>query len=1076
MAKKKIAILGGGVAGLTAAYELTQTEQLRAENDVTVYQMGWRLGGKAASGRDELGRNREHGLHVWFGCYENVFRMTREIYRQWNAPVGCPLKGVEDVAKPQLYTPIGVEHNGEFVYFPLQWPLHTGVPGDGQDVTLTPRDILRAMSQMFIEVVRDTAAEHLKLRLNASILDTWTAQLPHALPLPPLFAQLVGASGLGEDERTRGTSLWQRSQTTPLSFGQQAEAAYLLTTALLTRGPDVGTDAVEQMSELYRRALAQFTPVAAAAPSMSSFGPAAVPIDLKFRLVWELVGIFGAMARGYFLDLIWPDAPFEALDDMDLREWLKRHGAPAEIVDTSSVLRIVYDTLFQFADGDVKKPSYAAGTALGVIGRLIITYKSAMMYEIQAGMGEALIAPLYEVLRARGVSFKFFHKVRKLALAADKRAIDAIMLKQQARVTRGEYRPVAQQGALVVWPHEPFWDQLEGGNELRDAGVDFENHWADAPGVAEVVLRRGADFDVVVLAISMGAYKRLNAEDGSLCDELIDRAGPFASFVNGIDIVPTQSLQLWCDKTLDEMGWTSGKAATVSGPEYLNIWADMSQVIGFENQDAATKPKSLHYLCGTLATDAYKQPASARDMPRRMHDRVRTEQIAWLNDRAQALWPAARKAGGFDFGILNDPNGRAGEARFDAQHFRANVSPTECCVLSAAGTTKFRLQAHESGFDNLILAGEATRHGFNTTAIEGAVMSGMAASQAICGSPAAIPGHDFLRRRPSERETAGDGARPATPLRRYTSWVGHGGMSFAAPARFTDAKAFMFLVNADVRAMQRMADQFLNANTDGTIRYQVAPLSPVLVTFMDVQQCTSVVDSIGWTPGRETAFWIPLLETKRGRLLPRPVLWAPYIFIDYMIGMLTGREIWGWSKTLAEIGIGVNPGANPSLTCSTMTFDTLAPATQGRVRTLYSIAGDTAFVAQSALPAQGIAALAQAANAFTAAARRFLGSSGMPNIAAVALKQVRDSRDADSACYQAIVDSPVQVTRLRGGGVLSGNFRLTLNPYASHPIARDLFGQGLGAAPVTLAVQCAAWANFDFDAMPGDVVFQSGAA
>ena len=49
MAKKKIAILGGGMAGLTTAYYLTKTPELRAQYEVTVHQMGWRLGGKAAS-------------------------------------------------------------------------------------------------------------------------------------------------------------------------------------------------------------------------------------------------------------------------------------------------------------------------------------------------------------------------------------------------------------------------------------------------------------------------------------------------------------------------------------------------------------------------------------------------------------------------------------------------------------------------------------------------------------------------------------------------------------------------------------------------------------------------------------------------------------------------------------------------------------------------------------------------------------------------------------------------------------------------------------------------------------------
>ncbi len=46
MAKKKVAILGGGIGALTSAFQLTNTPNWKDELEVTVYQMGWRLGGK----------------------------------------------------------------------------------------------------------------------------------------------------------------------------------------------------------------------------------------------------------------------------------------------------------------------------------------------------------------------------------------------------------------------------------------------------------------------------------------------------------------------------------------------------------------------------------------------------------------------------------------------------------------------------------------------------------------------------------------------------------------------------------------------------------------------------------------------------------------------------------------------------------------------------------------------------------------------------------------------------------------------------------------------------------------------
>ena len=88
-----MAILGGGLGAMTAAFELTEQPNWRDSYELTVYQIGWRLGGKGASGRNpRLGyRIEEHGIHVFFGFYENTFSLLRRCYAALKRPQRAPL-------------------------------------------------------------------------------------------------------------------------------------------------------------------------------------------------------------------------------------------------------------------------------------------------------------------------------------------------------------------------------------------------------------------------------------------------------------------------------------------------------------------------------------------------------------------------------------------------------------------------------------------------------------------------------------------------------------------------------------------------------------------------------------------------------------------------------------------------------------------------------------------------------------------------------------------------------------------------------------------------------------------------
>src|SRR5947208_16293132 len=78
------------MAGVSAAWRLSEPGWRDRFESITVYQRGWLLGGKGASSRGVNGRIEEHGLHVWLGHYENAFRLVRDCYETINRDTTDP--------------------------------------------------------------------------------------------------------------------------------------------------------------------------------------------------------------------------------------------------------------------------------------------------------------------------------------------------------------------------------------------------------------------------------------------------------------------------------------------------------------------------------------------------------------------------------------------------------------------------------------------------------------------------------------------------------------------------------------------------------------------------------------------------------------------------------------------------------------------------------------------------------------------------------------------------------------------------------------------------------------------------
>jgi len=131
--KKRVAILGGGVSGMAAAFGITEAPNWQDQYEITVYQLGWRLGGKGAAGRNAqlAQRIEEHGLHVWGGFYENAFRLIRACYEELDRQPGVPLATWDEAFLPEPLVSFTEALPQGWLAWNNAFPQYSSTPGDG---------------------------------------------------------------------------------------------------------------------------------------------------------------------------------------------------------------------------------------------------------------------------------------------------------------------------------------------------------------------------------------------------------------------------------------------------------------------------------------------------------------------------------------------------------------------------------------------------------------------------------------------------------------------------------------------------------------------------------------------------------------------------------------------------------------------------------------------------------------------------------------------------------------------------------------------------------------------------------
>jgi uncharacterized protein with NAD-binding domain and iron-sulfur cluster len=671
VAKDRVAIIGGGMAGLATAWRLSEGSWQERHRSITVYQRGFRLGGKGASSRGAHGRVEEHGLHIWLGYYDNAFRLVRECYDELDRRRTDPMARILDL-------------DGAFV--------------PAAEVGLEDRH-----GDAWQHWVSTISGNDLRPGCSASVRPPSSVELVRrAVALVRDFLVSVGVpTGPGQGVGGGGPTL----------EGSAATVAGPLTLAAidaLDAGAGLpGPDEVETWLDALRGPLRD-----------------RVIADPATRRTWQLVALLATVIRGVMAETgIHEPGGLRALDDEEFGAWLVRHGLPPEVLD-SSMKRGLSDLVFGFKDGDTSRPGFGAGLGVFLTFRTFLDFKGSIFWKMTAGMGETVFAPLYQVLRARGVEFQLFHRLDGLHLSTDRHRIAAVTFGRQARLAAGveRYEPLVRIRDLPCFPDRPLLDQLDAPPELADQPL--ESHWCDWPDAEQQVLHEGIDFDTVVLAVPP-AMAELT------CRELVEHQPAWAEMVANVRSVATQAFQIWLRPTEPDLGWPH-PGSTVSGYETpFDTWASMPQLIDAEGWPHSDLPGTIAYFCSVL--DAPWPPdLPGPDYQRREHQRVRAHAVRFLEQHIGHLLPGTVDSSGFRWDLLCGTRSHD-ESAFDSQFWTANVDPSDRYVQSLPGTDRYRLRPDESGYDNLFLAGDWTDCGLNAGCIEAATMSGLVAANAVEG-------------------------------------------------------------------------------------------------------------------------------------------------------------------------------------------------------------------------------------------------------------------------------------------------------------------------------------------------------
>jgi len=229
-----------------------------------------------------------------------------------------------------------------------------------------------------------------------------------------------------------------------------------------------------------------------------------------------------------------------------------------------------------------------------------------------------------------------------------------------------------------------------------------------------------------------------------IAPEIVARVPSWKRTVALVRATPTQSFQLWFDDDNIALGvpleqWGLQEPNLVPNNEtYANgftAWGDATVSAPYEN--FVTPPGAISYFCGAFTiTEPYDERDAAHYAREQKGAESRAQQ--WCIDNAGWIFRDAttkEQPYGLDYrrlAVPDDSTPMSPLERWKAQYFRANVEPTGLYTMTLPKTIKERVRFDDTGFENLVLAGDWVGHdGINAGFVDGAMLCGRQSALAL---------------------------------------------------------------------------------------------------------------------------------------------------------------------------------------------------------------------------------------------------------------------------------------------------------------------------------------------------------